>query len=271
MKLSPIGSTGSAELGNTKLCTSSAKRDTAKKAWAFTLNNYTEQEYTDLITFLNSAPDCKYIIGKEVGEKGTPHLQGYIEFGKKQRFSENKAINKRINFSMAISNREDNVKYCSKEGNYVVKGFKVNKPLKLIKENMLYDWQKEIIKIVEKEPDDRTIYWIWSEKGKMGKTQFAKYLSYHYGGIPLDGSKNNVLYVAAEHDVELYTFILSRSQRLNAETYECIEKIKDGYYMNGKYEGKPIIRNPPHIFIFANCEPDFLALSEDRWVVKNVD
>jgi len=38
---------------------------------AYTLNNWTPQEYTDLCSW-----DVKWkVIGKEVGEDGTPHLQ----------------------------------------------------------------------------------------------------------------------------------------------------------------------------------------------------
>ena len=50
-------------------------------------------------------------------------------------------------------------------------------------------------------------------------------------------------------------------------SYGAIEKIKNGYYMCSKYESKPIIRNPPHIIIMANFEPDYEALSKDRWIV----
>lgn len=43
----------------------------------FTINNYTEKQMDalDLLT------DCNYLIyGYEIGDKGTPHVQGYIEF-----------------------------------------------------------------------------------------------------------------------------------------------------------------------------------------------
>ena len=51
------------------------------RAFVFTLNNYTDVEYDRIVYFCS---DKKYsIIGKEVGQNGTPHLQGYCSLGRR--------------------------------------------------------------------------------------------------------------------------------------------------------------------------------------------
>lgn len=254
------GSGGSGRLGNTK-------RPNASKRWCFTLNNWSQKELDTVLQNLSLAPENRYCIGKEVGEKGTPHLQGYIEFANKCRPLEIKGMDvaKRIHWEKCKGNKEANINYCIKEGDYIT-NFKIKKPLKCLKEEQLYNWQKEIIEIIKKDPDDRKIYWYWEEKGNMGKTTFAKYLTIKYDAVPIEGKKNDILYCAAEHESDIYIFDLERSME-EFISYGAMEKIKNGYYMCSKYESKPITRNPPHIFCFANFPPDKSKLSLDRWVI----
>lgn len=250
-------------LGNTK---PKPKQESDCKRWCFTLNNYTENDLKNIVDALNS--DDKYIIGKEVGEKGTPHLQGYINFSKKCRLTALKKFNNKIHWEKCKGTEDENIEYCSKDGNYLT-NLKIKKPLKILKEEQLYKWQKDIIEIITKEPDDRTIYWYWEETGNVGKTTFSKYLSAKYGAIPIEGKKNDILFCAANFESEIYIMDLERSME-DYVSYGAIEKIKNGYYMCSKYESRPIIRNNPHMIIFANFEPDITALSKDRWVIINL-
>lgn len=250
-------------LGNTK---PKPKQESDAKMWCFTINNYTEEELNKLVQSLNS--DDKYVIGKEVGKEGTPHLQGYIKFYRKCRLTALKKLNERAHWEKCKGNEKDNVKYCTKDGKYVT-NMEISKPLKLIKDEQLYVWQKEIVAMVKEEPDDRSIYWYWEPNGRIGKTQFSKYLSAKYKAIPIEGKKSDILYCAAMFESEIYIMDIERSAE-DYVSYAAIEKIKNGYYMCAKYESRPVIRNSPHLIVFANFEPDLDKLSLDRWHVKEL-
>lgn len=93
------------------------------KRFAFTLNNYTEDELTSLRTTLqslhaNEPNTISYaIFGREIAASGTPHLQGYVEFGRRTRLGAAKQIlgNPRIHMEIAIAQADQNIEYCSKE------------------------------------------------------------------------------------------------------------------------------------------------------------
>lgn len=241
------------------------------KYWVFRLSNYTIEDMETLETkFL--ALNAKYIFGEEIcPTTGTPHLQGYAEFEYKVRPIETIGI-KRIHWIKRArdATTEDNIRYCSKDGKYKT-NFKIKQPLKkLACEENLYPWQITILEILKSEPDDRTIHWYWDEKGCGGKTTFCKFLTRKFGAIPLEGKKNDVLYCAAEFESNLYLYDIERSLE-DFVSYGAIEKIKNGYYMCAKYESKPIDRNPPHVFVFANFPPDEDKLSKDRWNIVKID
>lgn len=240
-------------------------RPNPAKRWSFTLNNYTEMEYSELKEILGSKGS--YIMGREVGEQGTPHIQGYVNFHEKCR-PLSVCKNKRIHWEKCKGTEDDNIKYCSKDNNYET-NIKIKRPVKVLEESQLYDWQKKVIQIICSEPDDRKIFWFWEPKGCAGKTTFCKYLALKFGAIPIEGKKNDILYCAAEHESEIYIFDFERSME-DFISYAAMEKIKNGFYMCAKYESKPIIRNCPHVLCFANFRPDKKMLSADRWVIRNI-
>lgn len=84
-----------------------------------TLNNYTQEEYDDLLEVA-----CKYmILGKEVAPTtGTPHLQGYFQFKTNMSPAAVKKLNGRATWLLALGDSQANYKYCSKEGQYIERG-----------------------------------------------------------------------------------------------------------------------------------------------------
>lgn len=84
------------------------------KNWCFTVNNYT---LMDDIT-LQDMPYKYLIYGREVGEEGTPHLQGYVQLKKITRLTGMKKLHPTAHWEVAKGNEEQNREYCSKEGDY---------------------------------------------------------------------------------------------------------------------------------------------------------
>lgn len=85
----------------------------------FTLNNYTPEEVITCDTIA-----CKYIVyGKEVGESGTPHLQGLVVWNNAKTFSAaKKAISSRIHLEVMKGTHEQAREYCIKDGNFIERG-----------------------------------------------------------------------------------------------------------------------------------------------------
>lgn len=77
----------------------------------FTLNNYTEEDANKLRTWDAAS---FMVMGREVGESATPHLQGYVEFNVPQRLTALKKFDGRAHWEAAKGNAEQNVAYCTK-------------------------------------------------------------------------------------------------------------------------------------------------------------
>jgi len=277
MKIVP-NSSDDVETGNTNTVSSSPKKKQISPSikWCFTLNNYTDIEYSSIVSIVRSK--ChRGIIGREVGESGTPHLQGYIEFKIKSRPIGVFGI-KRIHWEKARGTLIENVAYCSKEDK---KPFlwqcRMKKELKLIHESQFYNWQKDILKVINDEPDGRTVHWYWSHKGSIGKTCFAKWLCVNKGAFVLNGRghdvRNGILtFLENEGDTpELVLYPLPKCHGSDYVSYEALENIVDMFFYSGKYEGGMVIGNSPHLIVFANEPPISSKMSDDRWNIVCID
>lgn len=268
MKKTQNGDNGDKRVGNSDNSTRSSQR----VHFVFTFNNYHLDDIPLLETWLREL--CvSYAFQREIAPTtGTPHLQGVITLKKRARITEIlykgvhwdenpvRKVAAAYQYATKLKTREpDTLPFCY---NYTPV-----RPIKTIENDNLKQWQLDIIAIISSEADNRTIHWYWEPDGNMGKTTFCKYLSVHHGAIPLEGKKNDILYCAAKYESDIYVYDLERSMETFV-SYGAIEKIKNGYFMCSKYESKPIIRNCPHVLIFANFEPNYEALSADRWNVN---
>lgn len=95
--------------------------------WVFTYNNYTDEIIAKL-SVLGIEQGVKYIVfGKEVGETGTPHLQGFVRFSKQVRRTKAVSIIGDCWMEVAVS-EVDAIKYAKKDGDFVEVGSVEKKP-----------------------------------------------------------------------------------------------------------------------------------------------
>jgi len=245
------------------------------RKYCLTLNNYDDNEYNALFTFC-SAQDF-YIIGKEKGKNETPHLQVYVENKNKISFNVLKAIVPRSHIEIARGTQKDNYEYCSKDGD-----FKSNIIIKKdVKKAPWVDyelslWEGDILTKIDNIPDYRTIVWVYDADGNKGKTRFCNYLLRKFNGIYFTGGKNSdiisqiLLYNKNNGDIPgLFLFDLPRSNE-GKISYNALEQIKNGMVNSGKYEGGFLQFDVPHVIVMSNFEPDYEALSQDRWNVITI-
>lgn len=256
---------------------SNTKENFQARHWIATISkkvlieNKLENE-TDFLEFLKKI--ClEYICQLEKGEGGFEHYQCYLHTDKKYFKELSREL---FNSHVEMCKSKHAVQYyCEKQESKIGTTHKWKRGkydnIKTLKFEQMYDWELEIINIIEKEADDRKIYWYWDEMGGCGKTSFCKYLVIKHDAIYVKGKKGDMLYVAAQFpDSNIVLIDLSRTVEERVP-YEAIEDLKNGLYMSGKYESSFIVRNPPHMFIFANFPPDEKALSKDRWQIREIE
>lgn len=87
-----------------------------RRGWAFTINNYTEEDLQCVDRLAEKSLYC--VIGYEIApETGTPHLQGYVYFKSARSFKSVKKVLPRAWIQAAYANAQKNRDYCTKGGN----------------------------------------------------------------------------------------------------------------------------------------------------------
>lgn len=235
--------------------------------WCFTVNNYSNDEYSSIVQLLELENDKWYVIGKEIGEEGTPHLQGYISLkDRKKKFRMTKYEKfcirdgvKCMRCFRAKGDKYSNLDYCSKEGD-VISNIVKPKPVKVYEDWSNYPWALKMIDVIKGEPEDRVIYWLWGKQGG-GKTAFCKYCIMKFGAILINGTSGNMKNAIIEYQKNngcLPTIIMNNmgfDRDMSRVSYTGYEEIKDMCFYSGKYEGGMVCGNEPHLIILANAPP----------------
>lgn len=252
-------------LGNNN---SKPRQVSPSNSWCFTLNNWKLDEYSSIIYELESNQNYFYVIGKEVGESGTPHLQGYIclrDIKKKFRMKlfEDMCIRDSVKSMFCFRAKGDkfsNLDYCSKDGDFIT-NIERPKLARVYEDWSKYPWALELITVLKGPADERKIYWVVGNQG-CGKSAFMRYCVRYFNGIILNGSSSNMKNGIVEYHKSTGCYpklVLSNipfDKDLSKLTYSGYEDIKDMLFYSGKYEGGMVEGPQPHMIIFANGYPD---------------
>lgn len=142
-------------------------------------------------------------------------------------------------------------------------------------------WQMWICNnVLNKPPDDRSIYWCWEPCGGLGKTTFQKWIYMNYKNVAVLGGKeadikNGVVRFKERTGEYPETILINIPKTFNMDYFSPagVEQVKDMFFFSGKYGGKDEVEpmvcgRPPRVIIFANDTPkDMEALAKDRWVM----
>lgn len=251
--------------------------DVQRCFWFFTLNNYKKKDIPELQKKLNEL--CiSGIFQEEIGEKGTPHLQGCFRTKTKKRFHQIKDV---VGFTAHIEivkNYEKAYEYCCKEKTRNGQVIIIGKPIEKLEEietltyNQLYPFQKTLVDIINEKAEKRIIPWIYDESGNIGKTELIKFLLTN-----MQTEMNKIIYASSGKDKDichtiysslidpktkkrcanLKAFLLDLPCTTNDNNicYTTLEKVKDGMIHNQKYETGSVIFNTPHVIVCSNHLP----------------
>lgn len=256
------------QLEQSETCNTKSK----SRAYIGTWNSYPENYEAILMTFE------KYVFQKEIGESGNEHIQFAIYTKNPCKVATVREQLKGAHVEIAKSWGACKA-YCQKketavEGTLVSnirEKKKVRDPLEGKEPRPL---QAEILRILESEPDDRTIHWVFDHRGCSGKTSLAKHLCLTRKDVIYVGGKSSDMKFGVTKWLEkneLWAVLidLARSQEQYV-SYQGIEEVKNGIFFNTKYESSMVVFDIPHVIVFANFEPEIPKLSTDRWHVITV-
>lgn len=278
-------SNSSSEIGNTNQ--SHPVQISPAKHWIFTWNNYSSIDPDNLLLALTPIAK-RWQWQPEVGESGTPHLQGYVEFLKKMR--PGGLASSAIHWEKC-NNIEASIAYCCKDdtrAGEVVRGgvWPLTKEsraiaLDILPRSLLKPWHEEVLNIIGRGLDRRSIYWFWEPCGEVWKSAFAAYLV-HWHDAYMVGGKNADMKTAIATHVKndkknggegLGPPIIVIDVPMDSKdyiSYTGIEELKNGTFFSPKYESGMVQVQKPHVFVFANIPPNEERMGKNRFKVTEL-
>lgn len=251
------------------------KRISAGKQWCFTHNNWCEQQLVEMVEMFSKF-DMEYVIGEEVGDEGTPHLQGAVFAKHVFRPMEKLGLTFKPHWEKCKGTREQNITYCTKQGGTVHSNIKMPEQLYCPE---IYGWQLQVAEIVEVDPlpSDRTIHWFWEPTGNVGKSDLMRWLVIKKGAVVCAGKAADmkhliVTYTEKNNGVWPKIIVIDVPRVMQGYlSWSGLEEVKNGIFASSKYESQMFCMNRPHMIVLANFAPEpGREMSADRFNIVRI-
>lgn len=242
------------------------------RTWVIVINNY---EYPNDIECIRSwLPECtRVVVSREVGEQGTPHLQGAITFRKPKRLSALKKLHSRAHWETARSG--DPFTYCCKADSIVEinhdareQGRRTDlkelvtfiKEKKRTREEIATEYPEAVIKyhkgiqtlqtwlLKPRNPDDEPpeVYWRWGPTGT-GKSRYV-----YANEKDLWASNENLKWFDGYEGQEAVIF---EEFRKETSEYNWLLRLTDRYPLKVPVKGGYVEWVPKRIYITSDRPP----------------
>lgn len=129
----------------------------------------------------------------------------------------------------------------------------------------LYEWQKNVLVLLDAEPVRRRIIWIWSVSPKTGKSTFYDYVSSTRDVLPGCNNWADLIYAYDKNSIVWFDFT-----RQQYPCYDILEKISNhSYHLSTKFNShRKYVKT--HVVVTANIPPNENVLQE-RCVIFDVE
>jgi len=131
----------------------------------------------------------------------------------------------------------------------------------------LRDWQRELERELDGEPDDRSIRFVIDPEGNSGKTWFIKYYMFKHPGTcqMMSVGKRDDLAHSLRTSCRVIFLNIPRGC-MEYLQYSFLESVKDGIIFSPKYESATKqMEQQAHVVVMCNELPDYNKLSRDRF------
>lgn len=125
-------------------------------------------------------------------------------------------------------------------------------------------WQEAIITIIKKPAHNRWIWWIYDDKGGMGKSRLTTHLCSEYNAIELSGRFQDIAHGYNSQPIVLFDIPRAEKLELLQDLYKAAEAFKNGSIFSPKYESCLKRFKVPHVIFFSNQPAPAGVWSADR-------